>query len=163
MAYISIGSNLGDARENCLRAARRLAEADSSLQVRLSSLYLTEPQDLEAQNWYVNAVAEVKSSLSARDIFRLLRHIEDELGRERVVRYGPRIIDLDLLCYGDIVLDTKELVIPHPKLHKRRFVLVPLCELSPDFEHPVLRKKVCDLLNQVPKNGQQLFRIEGEC
>jgi 2-amino-4-hydroxy-6-hydroxymethyldihydropteridine diphosphokinase len=162
LAYIGIGSNLGDARANCLQASRRLAKADGRLKIRLSSLYLTEPQELKAQGWYVNATAEVKSPLSAQDIFCLLHHIEDEMGRERVARYGPRIIDLDLLFYDDMVLDTGELIIPHPRLHERRFVLVPLCELSPDFEHPVLKKKVCDLLKEVPENGQRVRRIEVE-
>lgn len=84
------------------------------------------------------------------------------MGRERAARYGPRIIDLDLLFYDEMVLDTGELIIPHPKLHERRFVLVPLCELSPDFEHPVLKKRVCDLLKEVPENGQRVLRIEVE-
>lgn len=162
LAYIGIGSNLGDARANCLHASRRLAEADSRLKIRLSSLYLTEPQELKTQAWYVNAAAEVKSPLSAQDLFCLLHHIEDEMGRERAARYGPRIIDLDLLFYDKMVLDTGELIIPHPKLHERRFVLVPLCELSPDFEHPVLKKRVRDLLREVPENGQRVRRIEVE-
>ncbi|MEW6328343.1 MAG: 2-amino-4-hydroxy-6-hydroxymethyldihydropteridine diphosphokinase [Thermodesulfobacteriota bacterium] len=162
LAYIGIGSNLGDARANCLQAARRLAETDSRLKVRLSSLYLTEPQELKAQNWYVNAAAEVKTLLSAQDLFCLLRHIEDEMGRKRAARYGPRIIDLDLLFYDDMVLDTGELIIPHPRLHERRFVLVPLCELSPDFEHPVFKKRLCDLLREVPENSQRVIRIDGE-
>lgn len=160
LAYIGIGSNLGDARANCLQAARRLTGADNRLKVRPSSLYLTEPQELKTQEWYVNAAAEVKSPLSAKDLFSLLHHIENEMGRERAARYGPRIIDLDLLFYDDMVLDTGELIIPHPRLHERRFVLVPLCELSPDFEHPVLKKMVCDLLKEVPENGQRVLRIE---
>ncbi|MDI6790890.1 MAG: 2-amino-4-hydroxy-6-hydroxymethyldihydropteridine diphosphokinase [Thermodesulfobacteriota bacterium] len=162
LAYIGIGSNLGDAKANCLQAAARLAKADNRLKIRLSSLYLTEPQELKAQEWYVNAAAEVKGPLYAQDLFCLLHRIEDEMGRERAARYGPRIIDLDLLFYDDMVLDTGELIIPHPRLHKRRFVLVPLCELSPDFEHPVLKKRVCDLLKEVPENGQRVRRIEVE-
>lgn len=161
MAYIGIGSNQGDARGNCLQAARLLA--DNRLEVRLSSLYVTEPQEVVTQGWYVNAVAEVKSPLSAEDIFSLLRQIEEGMGRERegAIRYGPRVIDLDLLFYDHMVIDTKELILPHPRLHKRRFVLVPLCEVAPHFEHPVLKKKVCDLLEEIPESGQRVFRIGG--
>lgn len=162
MACIGIGSNQGDARGNCLQAARRLAGADERLKVRLSSFYFTEPQGIRAQDWYVNAVAEVISPLSALDLFALLRQVEEKMGRKRAVRYGPRIIDLDLLFYDNLVLETKELVIPHPRLHERRFVLVPLCELAPGFKHPVLQKKVSDLLRAVPEDGQQVLRIGGE-
>lgn len=126
---------------------------------RLSSMYRTEPQDLRTRNWYVNAVAEVKTCLSAHDLFCLLREVESEMGRVRKIRYGPRSIDLDLLLYGQAILNTEELIVPHPRLHQRRFVLVPLSELSPELEHPLLKKRMQDLLNELDERGQKVIRM----
>ncbi len=161
LAYVGFGSNMGNARENCLQAARALGESAGVVTLRLSSLYRTEPLELTGQDWYVNAVAEVTGSMSARDLFHLLRGIEDRMGRDRqAVRYGPRVIDLDILLYGNTVLETPGLIIPHPRLHERRFVLIPLCELSPDLEHPVFKTRMRDLLENLPEEGQHVVRMD---
>ena len=128
-AYVGLGSNLGD-REALIRRAAAAIGA-----VRLSTIRETEPWGLAEQPPYLNAVAELETSLSARGLLDRLLAVERELGRERVgPRWGPRTIDLDLLLYGDETIDVPGLHVPHPRLHERRFALEPLAELDPDLE-----------------------------
>ncbi|MFH1148290.1 MAG: 2-amino-4-hydroxy-6-hydroxymethyldihydropteridine diphosphokinase [Pseudomonadota bacterium] len=159
VAYIGIGSNMGDAEANCLEAVRLLSGSlDGAL--RLSSLYRTEPQELKEQGWYVNAAAQIRSALRIREIFDLLKRIEAGMGRREIGRYGPRVIDLDLLLYGDDVCEADDLIVPHPKLTERRFVLIPLCELNPELVHPTLKRPISDLLAETSEKGQRVLRIE---
>jgi 2-amino-4-hydroxy-6-hydroxymethyldihydropteridine diphosphokinase len=140
-AYVGLGSNLGD-RESLIRDAARLLGAR-----RLSTVRETEPWGLVDQPSFLNAVAELETPRTARELLDELLDIEQRLGRERVgPRWGPRKIDLDLLLYGDALLDEPGLVVPHPRLHERRFVLEPLAELAPDLVVPG-RGRVSDLLS----------------
>lgn len=151
LAYISLGSNLGDCAGNLTEAIRSLRGAGLHVQ-RLSQIYETEPVDTFPQPEFFNMIAElrVEDENTPEELLAQLLHIEQQLGRTREVDKGPRTIDLDLLFFGDEIRDTEFLQLPHPRLHERRFVLVPLNELAPNLEHPVFRKNVRELLQQTP-------------
>ena len=104
--------------------------------IRVSSFYKTEPVGIENQNLFINAVVEIKTALSARNLFQNLQNIEKDIGRKREVKGGPRIIDLDLLFYGREIIQDSDLIVPHPEIQRRRFVLEPLCEIASYFIHP---------------------------
>lgn len=146
-AFICIGSNLGDKVGNCRRVIRELAGQIGIRVVKVSSLYHTEPWGDIEQDWFINCVAQIETSLDAYNLLKTARRIEGLLGRRRGDKGGPRIIDLDILLYNGIVLETDDLVIPHPLLHRRRFVLTPLAEIVPDLMHPVLKRTIMELLN----------------
>ncbi len=134
--YIGIGSNLGDALQNCKEAVERISRVEEIQLMDVSSFYSSEPVGVENQNWFVNAVIEIKTTLGARDLLHVLQNIENTMGRKREIKGGPRVIDLDLLFYGQNVIDEADLTVPHPELHKRRFVLEPLNEIASYFLHP---------------------------
>jgi 2-amino-4-hydroxy-6-hydroxymethyldihydropteridine diphosphokinase len=137
VCYIGIGSNLGNTLQNCKHAIESLSRINGINPTQISSFYKTEPVGIEKQNYFINAVVEVTTSLSARDLWQALRKIEGDMGRKRETKGGPRIIDLDLLFYGQDVIREIDLVVPHPEIHKRRFVLEPLYEIASYFIHPV--------------------------
>ncbi|HYO90185.1 MAG TPA: 2-amino-4-hydroxy-6-hydroxymethyldihydropteridine diphosphokinase [Pyrinomonadaceae bacterium] len=145
-AYVSLGSNLGDRAGYLLLAVRGMMNAGLNV-TRLSSVYETEPVDVREQPFFLNMVAELSGPLPAPEqlLARLLR-IEYALGRRRDVARGARTIDLDLLLYGEQQTSSEFLILPHPRLHQRRFVLQPLAELSPDIVHPIFRRTIGDLL-----------------
>ncbi len=147
IAYIGLGSNRGDKAGNCLRALNLLREAGRVK--KTSSFYGTEPVGFRNQEDFINAVAELHTDLSAGQLLEACRDIENKLGRSRTLRWGPRTIDLDILLYGDVVMETSDLTIPHPLLASRRFVLVPLCEIAPQVVHPVLQKTASRLLAEL--------------
>jgi 2-amino-4-hydroxy-6-hydroxymethyldihydropteridine diphosphokinase len=159
-AYVGLGSNLGDRAGNLLLALRGMLDAQLRVE-RLSSVYETEPVGVpNAQPLFLNMVAELAFAAVADEtdaappspeqlLARLLR-IEYALGRRRPHALAPRTIDLDLLLYGDAQSDTEYLTLPHPRLHLRRFVLAPLCELAPELSHPKLRQPLCQLLDATP-------------
>jgi 2-amino-4-hydroxy-6-hydroxymethyldihydropteridine diphosphokinase len=135
-AFIGLGSNLGD-RETSLEAARRMLSDHSNVELnKASSLYETEPVGYADQGWFLNQVVEVVTCLDPYALLRVLQGIERELGRQRLIHWGPRVIDLDVLLYGDAVLNSPELIVPHPRLYERSFVLSPLAEIAPDHVHP---------------------------
>jgi 2-amino-4-hydroxy-6-hydroxymethyldihydropteridine diphosphokinase len=136
ICYIGIGSNLGNALKNCQHAVESLSLAKGIEITSVSSFYKTEPVGIENQNLFINAVVEIKTALSARNLFQHLQNIEKDIGRKREVKGGPRIIDLDLLFYGQEVIQEADLIVPHPEIQNRRFVLEPICEIASYFIHP---------------------------
>lgn len=132
-AYIGIGSNLGQPLENLRRAMALLGEREGVKIKRVSSVYLTEPVGYEDQDWFHNAAGEIETSLSPQELLELLQEIEKELGRVRVIRWGPRTVDLDILCYGHEQISTDSLQTPHPRMLERAFVLAPLSEIAADL------------------------------
>jgi len=148
--HIGIGSNLGDRRANAIEAVRRLGELERTRVVRASSLYESEPHG-NAKTWVVNSVIEVDSELTPEALLKHCKDIEASMGRKRVKgkRWGSRIIDLDLLLWNQEVIRKKTLKIPHPEMHKRRFVLLPLAELAPHVVHPQIGQSISTLLATV--------------
>jgi len=148
--YIGIGSNLGDRRANTIEAIGRIRELPTTKIVRSSSLYESEPLG-DAKTWFVNSVIEVETELLADPLLKKLQAIEEAMGRKRVKgkRWGSRIIDLDILLVDQDVIEKRTLKVPHPEMHKRRFVLMPLAELAPHVIHPQLGQSVSALLATV--------------
>lgn len=149
-AYISLGSNLGDRAGNLLLGIRGLFDADLEV-IRLSQIYETEPVETFAQPAFLNMVAELRGSMlpGPDELLAWLLRIEHALGRTREAAMAPRTIDLDLLFYRNETSDTQFLTLPHPRLHRRRFVLVPLNELAPKLVHPKLNKTIGELLAEL--------------
>ncbi|MBM4046205.1 MAG: 2-amino-4-hydroxy-6-hydroxymethyldihydropteridine diphosphokinase [Planctomycetes bacterium] len=151
MAYIGLGSNLGN-REGCLREAiQRLRQLPGTTVLRVSRFYETAPVGGPPQGEFLNAALAIETTLAPEPLLAELQRIEAALGRVRDVKWGPRTIDLDILLYDDLVLDTPTLKIPHPLMHERMFVLDPLAEIAPDLVHPILEKPVAELREEISK------------
>lgn len=150
-AYIGIGSNLDSPAQNCKEAADLLDDHPAISIAARSSLYGSEPFGRTDQNWFVNSVVEVTTHLSAELLFKACLALEQKMGRVRGDKWGPRIIDLDLLFYDDFVFKERDLEIPHPGIAERSFVLVPMNEIAPDYVHPKLKKTIATLLEDIPE------------
>jgi 2-amino-4-hydroxy-6-hydroxymethyldihydropteridine diphosphokinase len=143
--YIALGSNVGDREANLREAIHRLTQSGISI-VRLSSLYETAPVDYLEQDWFVNAALEAQTGLPAAQLLATLRNIESKMGNKKPFPKGPRLIDLDILLYGDETIATPDLQIPHPRMLQRNFVLVPLAEIAPGLRHPSWLANASELL-----------------
>jgi 2-amino-4-hydroxy-6-hydroxymethyldihydropteridine diphosphokinase len=146
--YIGIGSNLGDREKNCIRALELLERKGIPVKKR-SSLYETEPWGAKDQPLFINMAVEIETALSPPELLNMIKETEKEIGRKPSSRWGPRIIDLDILLFNSTVVEDDSIRIPHPLMHERDFVLKPLSEIAPDAEHPLLHKSIRELLLQL--------------
>jgi len=144
-AFIGIGSNQGFALENCEQAAKKLNLLSKVVVESSSSFYETAPLGIKNQDWFVNSVVKIRTDLLPHVLLGKLLKIEEKMGRVRKVKWGPRIIDLDLLFYENFIISEANLKVPHPELHKRKFVLEPLKEIAPKLVHPILKKNAEEL------------------
>ncbi len=158
IVYLSLGSNKGDRIGYVQQATSLLGAAENISLIRTSAFYETEPWDMNSDTWFVNAVVEIKTSLSPEDLLTECKRIELQLGRTHSDKkeYEDRTIDIDILFYNKDIINEENLVIPHKFLHLRAFVLVPMLELNPDFIHPVLHKSVSDLHSDL-ENPEMVF------
>ena len=147
--YLLIGGNVGNRSKNMERAAE-LIGAKVGAVGKQSALYETEAWGKKDQPAFLNQVLKVDTDLSPEDLLQTILNIEQEMGRKRAEKYGPRTIDIDILLYNDLILDTKDLAIPHPQMHLRRFVLTPLAAIAASVIHPVLKKSIDELLLECP-------------
>jgi 2-amino-4-hydroxy-6-hydroxymethyldihydropteridine diphosphokinase len=154
--YLALGSNIGDRQGNLRAAIENMKSAGISV-LRESPIYETEPVGYTAQRWFLNMVVEAETALFPMQLLTRAGKIERTLGRVRTIPNGPRTIDIDILLYGTAVVRTPRLDIPHPRMHERRFVLVPLADLAPDLRHPVSRKTVRQMLNEAPPGVVRRF------
>lgn len=158
--FISIGSNIGDKRVNCENALNRIATSGVGEIIKVSRFYRTQPVDYTDQDWFVNAAAEIETPLLPKEFLLALKNIEKELGTTlKSVRFGPRIIDLDILLYDDLVINSNDLIIPHERMHERVFVLKPLCDINSEIIHPVIKRKIKDILLDIEDENQGVLLI----
>ncbi len=158
--YLSLGSNVGDREANLRSALERLAAPDLRV-LRVSPVYETEPVDYTDQRWVLNLVAEAQMDLFPMQLLARVNRIERAMGRVRTVPKGPRIIDIDILLYGNSVVRSERLEIPHPRMAERRFVLAPLADLAPDLRHPVAHRTVRELLDAAPAQAIRRYSSQG--
>ncbi len=149
VAYVGFGSNIGDRLAHIQNAIHALSKTEGVILQKISSVYKTDPVGYEAQAHFLNGVAAIQTDLLPLSLLHALKDIETAIGRKHRIRWGPREIDLDILIYGDLRLQTEKLVIPHPEMHLRRFVLAPLAEIAPDLVHPVLKETIQILLERL--------------
>jgi 2-amino-4-hydroxy-6-hydroxymethyldihydropteridine diphosphokinase len=154
--YISLGSNLGDREGNCIRAIELLGKKGIPV-TKKSSVCETAPWGVTDQPLFLNMAIEITTGLNPHELLTILKDIETEIGRETSPRWGPRTIDLDILLFGDLIVEEDTLRIPHPLMHKRGFVLKPLSEIAPDATHPILQQRVHDLLRQFARKGNNNY------
>ena len=153
--YLSLGSNVGDRAANLRTAIKRVSSLGDVMAV--SSFYETEPVEFAAQPWFLNCAVEVDTEKMPKQLLAGILDIEREMGRRRVQKKGPRTLDIDILLFGNSIIQTKGLTIPHPAMHERRFVLEPLAEIAPEARHPVIKRTVRELRDALPP-GQAVRR-----
>lgn len=159
VAYIGLGSNIGDKTGNLKKAIDELGRVSGNKVLAVSSFYKTEPVGEVEQDWFINAVVKIETGLIPRELLKTLLDIERNLGRIREIKWGPRIIDLDILLYDDLVIEEEGLAVPHPHLHERGFALTPLAEIAPGYVHPRLKKSISEILS-VFKGSKKIERME---
>lgn len=147
LAVLSLGSNVGNKRSQLERTIQQLSSTKVQI-VQASSIYLTEPVDYPCQDWFLNQALVVRTQLTPHELLTHCVQVEEMLGRRRNIVKGPRPMDVDILLYADQIINGRELIIPHPRLHLRRFVLTPVAEIASDFRHPILHDSMVELLEQ---------------
>ncbi|WP_146550937.1 2-amino-4-hydroxy-6-hydroxymethyldihydropteridine diphosphokinase [Rummeliibacillus suwonensis] len=158
-AYISLGSNMGDKEETLRHAVQLLQQHPAIMVVKLSSIYETDPVGYTDQDVFLNMVILVHTPLAAQELLEECQKVEQALKRVRVIRWGPRTIDLDILLYNHDNIETETLIVPHTRMHERAFVLVPLVEIAPELKHPTIGVAFQALLEQVGKEGVRRWKI----
>jgi len=157
IVYICVGSNLGRKAENCRDGIAALGRSGHIRLVDQSALYRTEPVDYRDQDWFVNCVLKIETDLDPLRLLSMLKSIERAAGRIKdPVRFGPRILDLDIILFDDLVINAPTLTVPHPRMHKRRFVLKPICDIDPGLSHPVLHRTMESLLGDLDDKKQRI-------
>jgi 2-amino-4-hydroxy-6-hydroxymethyldihydropteridine diphosphokinase len=159
--YLSLGSNIGDRAANIERAIAALP-AHGVRVIKQSRLYETEPVEMREQDWFLNGVVEIETDLQPQELMSALLGVEQSMGRQRLVPKGPRIIDLDILLFGSVILKQPQLEIPHPRMAERRFVLVPFAEIAPNVMHPTLSKTIRELLEITPDRSEVREAKDGD-
>jgi 2-amino-4-hydroxy-6-hydroxymethyldihydropteridine diphosphokinase len=159
IAYIGIGSNLGDKVYQCEKAISEILRADRHKLLAKSSLFKTKPIGYTSQDWFINGVIKIETDLEPLELLQVLKDIESRLGREKTFRWGPRVIDLDILLFDEEEIEMEGLQIPHPRLQERQFVLIPLAEIDRSLIHPVLKKSIGELLENL-KEDQGVEKIQ---
>lgn len=158
--YIGIGSNIGHKIDNCRKAISLMGQLEGCF-VRLQSpFYRTEPVGVEGQDTFVNGVVCVDTDLSAASLLKQLLKIETDMGRVRLKKWDARVIDLDILLFGSSIINKPDLIVPHPLMHLRRFVLTPLLQIAPDLVHPILGKSIRELAGALSEDGQAVETYE---
>ena len=157
IAYIGVGSNIGDRYKNILSAKKEIINSTSSHVVEVSKIYETEPVGYLDQDYFLNCVFKVSTILIPKELLKLLLEIEKILKRKRIIHWGPRTIDLDILFYDNLIISSPDLIIPHPGLHERMFVIEPLCDLAPDLIHPVLKESCFEIAEKLKKSQSILL------
>jgi 2-amino-4-hydroxy-6-hydroxymethyldihydropteridine diphosphokinase len=147
VAYLALGTNIGERERNLHEAMRLIGESGVQI-AKISSIYETEPVDYLDQPWFLNAVVEARTDLPAQQLLAALRRIESQMGSKKAFAKGPRLIDLDILLYGDEAIATPDLQVPHPRMLQRNFVLVPLAEIAPELCHPSWPGRASELLSR---------------
>jgi 2-amino-4-hydroxy-6-hydroxymethyldihydropteridine diphosphokinase len=158
MAYLSLGSNVGDRAANLKLAIERLGEMGTVIAV--SSFYETEPVEVTGQPWFLNCAVALDTEKMPKQLLAGVLEIEQDMGRKRLQKKGPRTIDIDILLFGTSIVETKGLTIPHPAMHERRFVLEPLAEIAPEVRHPVFKRTVREMRESLPP-GQAVRKVSG--
>jgi len=160
IVYIGTGSNIGDGLANCLAGIATLGGYPSVKVEECSHFYRTAPMEYADQPWFVNGVFRIRTDMSAFALLETLKTVEAEAGRDLSgIRFGPRVIDFDIILFNQEVIRAKDLIVPHPRMHRREFVLRPLCDLSPDLIHPVLKKNMRRLLEEAVTPEHPCVRI----
>ncbi len=162
-SFVALGSNLGDRMQHMKDAVAAIDKEPNCAVSHVSALYETAPVGgPENQGPFLNAAMEIETTLKPQDLLRTLHRIESDHRRERVIPWGPRTLDLDLLLYGDIVSDKAELTLPHPRMHQRRFVMTPLCDLAADLKHPRTGYTMKQHLDMLPEEAGELRRVASD-
>ncbi len=155
IAFICVGSNLGNKLENCKKGVDALIRSDSVTLKAQSPCYKTDPVDYQDQDWFINYVIKIETLLDPFELLNRLKSIQRDAGRIRdVIRFGPRILDMDIILFDDAVINSENLIIPHPRMHKRRFVLKPVCDIDAEIIHPVFKKNMKYLIDNMDDEEQ---------
>jgi 2-amino-4-hydroxy-6-hydroxymethyldihydropteridine diphosphokinase len=159
-AFVGVGSNLGQKQDNCIRGIAALTSDGHSRLLNRSRLYRTAPVDYLNQDWFVNCAVQIETCLDPFELLTVLQDIQKNAGRvQDIIRFGPRILDMDIIFFDAAVIEHPDLTLPHPRMHLRRFVLKPLCDMDPTLRHPILDQTVQQLLDNLDDAGQGVVEL----